>query len=223
MLRDAVRLNDPARVNEIIDAIPRPPSVTLTATMTKAQKQRLPPLMLLSDIVDGGDAKDRGWTPAVHAAFNGREECLEILLLKGEANPDKTTHNGSTPLIFAACNGHAGCIRLLLQFGADSSISSHDGWSPFLWASFNGHAACLEVLLAHARKAAAAAAAFVPAASPVLSIATAHAYAGFSVSSASQLLSAAAPSMHSGSPPSPPSSPHLSSSSSSSSSSGVGA
>ena len=54
-------------------------------------------------------------TPLVWAARNGYQGVVEILLKRGDVNPDKPGKDGQTPLGCAAWNGHEGVVKMLLE------------------------------------------------------------------------------------------------------------
>jgi len=51
----------------------------------------------------------------MHAAMEGHEGVVKILLKREEVNPDRSDNDGWTPLAFAASRGHAGVVKVSLE------------------------------------------------------------------------------------------------------------
>jgi CDK inhibitor PHO81 len=65
---------------------------------------------------EGWDSPDKynDWTPLFHAARNGRDACLQVLLDAG-SQVGVTDEFGNCAIYYAAWNGHRGCVDLLLR------------------------------------------------------------------------------------------------------------
>ena len=101
--------------------------------------------------VEGCDINQRDCVdnaPLVWAAQNGHEPVVEILLNRGDIDPDKAGRFGQTPLFCAAWNGHAGVVKMLLERGEVNPDKPADkGVTPLLGAAWNGHAEVVKMLL----------------------------------------------------------------------------
>lgn len=90
---------------------------------------------------------ERGWTPLIIAAFNGREE-LATLLIESGANVSIKDKGGYTPMHWAAFKGQAGIIKQLIIKDADVNARSMRDWTPLIMAALNGHLAACSALIA---------------------------------------------------------------------------
>ena len=55
-----------------------------------------------------------GFTPLTHAARQGNEGVVRLLLTRDDINPDKPDNDGRTPLWAASYHGDEGVVKLLL-------------------------------------------------------------------------------------------------------------
>ena len=87
-----------------------------------------------------------GW-----AARNGHEGVAEILLGRGEINPDKEDKYGQTPLLYAAWNGHEGVVKMLLgrqEVNPDKVDMVRR--TPLFYAALYGYERVVKILLRRA-------------------------------------------------------------------------
>ena len=92
-------------------------------------------------------------TALIHAAENGNNECVELLINSG-AEVDKTDTSARTPLMAAAENGHDGVVELLIKAEADVNLEQQDedehidtGFTAVMFAEKNGHKSCVKLLV----------------------------------------------------------------------------
>ncbi len=78
---------------------------------------------------------EKGETPLLKAAIEGRNDIAEILLAH-KANPNiKDKEHGQTPLHWAAINGNIDLVKSLLAAKANPDIKDKEsGWAPINWA-----------------------------------------------------------------------------------------
>ena len=80
------------------------------------------------------------------ASQNGNGPVVELLLVKGKADPNKATKDGHTPLFIANQQGHRPVVKLLLQHGADPSARTKKGNTPADHAKGSGHTAIAQLV-----------------------------------------------------------------------------
>ena len=80
------------------------------------------------------------------ACQKGSLGVVRRLLLKEEADVNKTDLLNHTPLYAACQKGHLGVVRLLLEHGADTDISDRLGRTPLDVARLKGHTEIVTLL-----------------------------------------------------------------------------
>ncbi len=124
------------RSNEIIDAVMRNDSVSLSALLESGGQ------------IDQLDSDGR--TPLMHAVID-RNHDLAVLLLKWKANPNIQEKGSWTALHFAAQECETRMVRLLLENGAEVDAKDEYGNTPLWRAVFNseGRGEVIRLLLSH--------------------------------------------------------------------------
>lgn len=95
------------------------------------------------------EAKDqKGQTALYHAAIQGHEEIVEVLLAKG-AQANSSDNQGRTPFVEAAKNGHLGVIQTLAQHMGLEGLNEKDrkGQTALFCAARTGHEEVVAFLL----------------------------------------------------------------------------
>ena len=97
----------------------------------------------------GWDVQDAdGQTPLVHAAFEGHEAVVRLLVERGEVDADSKDNDGRTPLSRAASAGHEAVVRLLVEReDVDAESRDNHGWTPLAHAASAGHGAVVRLLV----------------------------------------------------------------------------
>lgn len=95
------------------------------------------------------DMKDmHGQTPLSHAAENGQEAVVSLLLDTGRVDINSRSKSGYTPLSYAAMNGHVGVVRLLLAVkNVDVDSEDNYNYTPLSRATEKGHVDVTNLLL----------------------------------------------------------------------------
>lgn len=81
---------------------------------------------------------ERGWTPLMLAAFNGRDEAVEFLIKHG-AHIHGSDLGGNTALHWAAFAGHTTTAKLLIENHAEVDAHNSFGLTPLLQAAARRH------------------------------------------------------------------------------------
>lgn len=100
------------------------------------------------DVRDAG-----GWTPLMHAAFQGRATVSRWLIERGGADPDArdSFSQQRTPLIEASACGNLRVVRVLLSCDAPVSVDAQDarGCTALMLAAWRGHTDVVRELITH--------------------------------------------------------------------------
>lgn len=78
---------------------------------------------------------ERGWSPLMHAAYNGHLEAIAVLMSHGADIDHRGGRRGSTALQSAACAGRIAAVQQLILAGADVMRPNFDGKVNYLDAS----------------------------------------------------------------------------------------
>jgi ankyrin repeat protein len=102
---------------------------------------------LLCSPIDLDERDDSGRTAAHHAALNGRDEALRLLVNRGARVDSEDEALGLQPVHLAALGRHLGALKLLIARGADPDAGD---FTPAACAAGGGHMDVLEYLLSPA-------------------------------------------------------------------------
>ena len=90
-----------------------------------------------------------GFAPFIHAAWQGDEGVVQLLLTWDDINLDKPDNNGGTPLWWASYYAHVGVVKLLLaRDDINPDKPDKGGQTPLWWVSFHGYEGVAKLLLA---------------------------------------------------------------------------
>lgn len=89
---------------------------------------------------------NRGWTPLMMAAFNGRDEIVG-LLIQYSADVNALDLGGNSALHWAAFGGYASCAKQLIQNRAKIDKHNDFGWTPLMQATARNHPGVVELLI----------------------------------------------------------------------------
>lgn len=103
--------------------------------------------VFLSSGIDLEIKDERGWTPLMIAAANGKEK-LSLLLIHSGARITARDVNGFTPLHWAALKGMSTIVELLLSKEVDVDSQSKFKWTPLMQACTRGHMPVCSILAA---------------------------------------------------------------------------
>ena len=107
---------------------------------------------LLAEGVDVDTKSKFGITPIYQAAFFGKTEVVQLLLLNGANVNIKDTRKGWTPLHCAIAEGHSKIIELLVDNGADLNANNKIGRTPLDFALQGKVKATADLLRKHGGK-----------------------------------------------------------------------
>eukprot|EP01028_Stygiella_incarcerata_P013351 TRINITY_DN82197_c0_g1_i1.p1 TRINITY_DN82197_c0_g1~~TRINITY_DN82197_c0_g1_i1.p1 ORF type:complete len:498 (+),score=117.30 TRINITY_DN82197_c0_g1_i1:91-1584(+) len=89
----------------------------------------------------------RGFTPLMIAAYYGRRECAERLLLREDINVDIVTHQGLSAAMIAGMKGHGDILSQLIEKSADLSQVDQNGRNVLHWSCAFSRPDCVRRLL----------------------------------------------------------------------------
>ena len=102
--------------------------------------------VFLSAGIDLEIKDERGWTPLMIAAANGKEKLAQLLIHSG-AKLTARDVNGFTPLHWAAFKGMSSIVTLLLSKEVNIDSQSKFKWTPLMQACTRGHKEVCIILL----------------------------------------------------------------------------
>jgi ankyrin repeat protein len=79
-----------------------------------------------------------GWTALFHAAKEGRDNALRVLIFEYHADINKTANGGIYAIHTAAFHNHPQCIQIFLEAGLDINVASGSGMTSLHWAADEG-------------------------------------------------------------------------------------
>lgn len=100
----------------------------------------------------GAKINHDGWAPLHYAAFEGRDNLLDLLVGAG-ADINLASPNRSTALMLAARNGHVDFVRRLLALPqTDLNALNEAGFSADAWARQNGNTVIADMIVAERKR-----------------------------------------------------------------------
>jgi len=145
-LFEAVRANDPARVEALIAA---DPTLAIFAASMFGEVSQLEALLTANRSLVTAVSTD-GWTPLHLAAFFGKLDSARLLLNKGAVVSTRSTNAmNNHPLHAASAGGHLDIVKLLLEHGAAANAQQAGGWMALHAASQHGNVEMAKVLVAN--------------------------------------------------------------------------
>src|SRR5580658_1801588 len=143
-LYEAVRAQDQARIQAIVDA---DPSLAIFAAAMQGDAEQVEALLAANRSLVSAVSPD-GWTPLHLAAFFGGADAARALLNKG-ASPAARSTNAmqNLPLHAAAAGRHAAMVKLLIEHGSPVSARQHGGWTALHAAAQSSDLAMAEILI----------------------------------------------------------------------------
>ncbi|GLB05653.1 hypothetical protein AtubIFM57258_000942 [Aspergillus tubingensis] len=98
--------------------------------------------------IDVNEVDNSGLSPLAHAAYNGNESIVSLLLSKRGIRPDVRAFSGRTPFGYAAGRGHLNIIKMLLATGkVDPDSVDYAGLTPIVYAADAQHEDVVSFLL----------------------------------------------------------------------------
>lgn len=103
--------------------------------------------LFLSSGVDLEIKDERGWTPLIIAAANGKDRLTQLLIHNGARLMARDV-NGFTPLHWAAFKGMSNIVELLIAKEVDIDTQSRFKWTALMQACTRGHLSVCKILVA---------------------------------------------------------------------------
>ncbi|RAK88850.1 ankyrin, partial [Aspergillus costaricaensis CBS 115574] len=112
------------------------------------QSWSFPCLFRTTRWIDVNEVDNSGLSPLAHAAYNGNESIVSLLLSKQGIRPDMRAFSGRTPFGYAAGRGHLNIIKMLLATGkVDPDSVDYAGLTPIVYAADAQHEDVVSFLL----------------------------------------------------------------------------
>jgi ankyrin repeat protein len=89
---------------------------------------------------------NRGWTPLMLAAFNGRDEIIDMLI-QNNADVNSLDQGGNSALHWAAFGGHLSSAKRLIEHHARINEQNSFGWTPLIEATARNHLNIVTLLI----------------------------------------------------------------------------
>lgn len=87
------------------------------------------------------------FAPLHRTILRGNSKAVQLLLERGNDNPNCQTKDGVGPLIFAAAHGMLDSAAMLLEKNTDGNLATHTGDTPLRVASEKGEVEMVRLLL----------------------------------------------------------------------------
>ncbi|CAD5121617.1 DgyrCDS10113 [Dimorphilus gyrociliatus] len=125
-----------------------PDTTLLHQLASRGEKTSLVKHLNGDGIKDLDVADKTGKTPLMHCILGEWIDCVEVLL-KAQANINKTDMSGKNALHFAVHKGNLKCVKLLLSKGANCRTTDNEGLNALHICARHTNAKCLNLILKH--------------------------------------------------------------------------
>ena len=160
-------LAEDTQVEEIANLLAEHPNrgVDMLFDAAAKGKPHVVRFLLAEGVKPNGDAakgEDDTWDPLHAAAYQGRLECVKVLVEEGGVSPNERAGLGGTPLMRACWGGRENVVAYLLEHGADMTLrqtatdgddDSNTGTNAFEFAAGSGSVECARKLIDHGKMA----------------------------------------------------------------------
>ncbi|KAF5545174.1 ankyrin repeat [Fusarium mexicanum] len=143
VVKRLLTINQAKPVHQVHDGLP----VQYSTTSQTPSLDGMIMLLLANGRVDPDARDSRGWTPLFHAAINGHEATVDILLAQKDVDANGQDDSGRTVLSNAVAYGRATFERLLAHKGLQPDLSDNEGRTPLSYASGLHDTVRMELLL----------------------------------------------------------------------------
>lgn len=139
-----------AILKQILDEFPSHSLRILEKAVKKGKEGVIRALLDLSVRPEpGGDRQERDneFAPLHSASYEGRLDCVKVLVDQGQVSVNAQDYSGSTPLINAARGKHYDIVKWLLVHGANPTFKPDSGFGVSEAAAVAGNPHILDLLL----------------------------------------------------------------------------